>query len=262
MTIPENQDAACRTLTMQVSGATRSALNLEKESTLKLGDGSARTSFVHGDITVGSSNIPVAQIRIDGDHTITGIGGTINVRHKGQIVPETGSGDTLIITGDTGCTGYPDSRDCSLTILGAGFVLVPLDNRAFVVGTGGEKLSLDTYDMTGTSTGHRVAEGDGGLEFGNEVTGACKWEISSDALNSVIFIGSSTLGDACVRGAGPTTLESGYLTIQDGSSFCTTGKLTWRSVEGDPATSPQIVTSGTASATFGLGGASPCAACD
>lgn len=218
---------------------------------------------MHGDITVGSSDIPVAQIRIDGDHTLTGIGGTINVRHKGQIVPETGSADTLIMTGDTGCTGYPDSRDCSVTLFGAGFVLVPLDNRAFVVGTGGETLSLDTYDMTGTSTGHWVAEGNGGLEFGNEVTGACKWEISSDAYNSFIRIGSSTLGDACARGTGPATLESGFLTILDGSSFCTTGKLTWKSVEREPeATSPQIVTSGTASATFGLGGASPCAACD
>ncbi len=259
--VPEYQSAACKTLTLQVSGSTRSTLTLQKSATLKLGDGGTLTSFLNGDLLVGGADAPVAHLRIDGVHTINGSGGKIKLTHKGQIIPHTDGNDKLILTGDTGCSGYPDSRDCSLTLYGDGYVMVPLDNRAFVMGLGGDTLHLDTYDMTGTSHGFWMVE-NGNLEFGNTVTGACTWKIPAESYHE-IRIGSSALGDACVGADGPVVLEGGILNVADGSKFCTRGKLTWKSVsvDGTP-TSPKINTYGDASATFGLGMMSLCAACN
>lgn len=259
--VPEYQSAACKTLTLQVSGSTRSTLTLQKSATLKLGDGGTLTSYLNGDLFVGGADAPVASLRIDGVHTVNGSGGKIKLTHKGQIIPHTDANDKLILTGDTGCSGYPDSRDCSLTLFGDGYVLVPLDNRAFVMGLDNDTLHLDSYDMTGTSHGYWMVE-DGNLEFGNTVTGACTWKIPADSSHA-IHIGSSELGDACVRATGAVVLEGGVLNIADGSKFCTTGKLTWKSVSvGGTPTSPTINTYGDASATFGLGVATPCAACN
>lgn len=204
----EYHDAACRTLTMQVSGGNRSSLTMQTDSVLTLGNGSTLTSSVDGDILVGDQ-LPVAYIKINGVHTITGAGGTINLTHKAAIVPYNGSNDKLIIMGDSGCTGYPTSRSCSLTIYGNGTIAVPFDNRAFVVGTDNQELHLTTYDMTGTSYGYWVAEGGGSLRFLTDVGGACTWLIDGASTGN-IYIGDQSSGVGCVAATGLLNPDNYY----------------------------------------------------
>ncbi|MCK6465569.1 MAG: hypothetical protein L6Q93_12135 [Phycisphaerae bacterium] len=67
-----------------------------------------------------------------------------------------------------------------------------------------------------------------------------------------------------MNGTGPVTLKAGELDCQCGTTFCTTGKLTWKSVlVNNTPTQGQIFTSGNGVATFGLGNATPgCPACN
>lgn len=220
--IPEAyQQAVCRTLTMEVSGSGRSTLTLQSDAHLTLGDGNARTSRVDGDILIGDV-LPVAQIRINGVHTITGRGGTIELTHKATIVPHNGSNDKLIITGDSSCTGYPSDRSCGLMIWGNGTIAVPFDNRAFVAGRDDSTLTLANYDVTGH--GYWIAEGNGGLKFLTDVTGACTWLI--DGISGGTFHIGDSNGVGCVAATGPVIIKNGAMIVNDGSRFCTHGKLT------------------------------------
>jgi hypothetical protein len=256
-------DAEAGKLTMTVSGGTRAKLEIKAGSVLILGTGGPQTSTVDGDIVLGDGSLPYGSLKINGTHTLTGEGGTIELKEKSSIIPLNDTDDLLIITGDSGCTGYPDDRACSLTIFGIGFVTVRLD-RAFVVGNhaGGTPLKLDGYDMTGTSVGFWIAENGGAIAVGTDVTGACTWLIEADSPGT-IWLGHTDVGDGCVAATGPVTIKSGLLHVPNGSRFCTTGKLTWKSVSvnGTPSQG-QILTSGDATATFGLGGASICPACN
>lgn len=262
--IPEDYETAeCRTLTMAVSGGTRSSLTLQSGAILTLGNGGTLTSTVDGDIVLGDGTLPYGSLKINGTHTITGKGGTIELKEKSSIIPLNDTDDLLILTGDSGCTGYPDDRACSLTVFGIGFVAVRLDNRAFVVGKDASKpLKLDGYDMTGTSVGWWIAEDGGSIAIGTDITGACTWLIKANSPGSFL-LGHTDVDDGCVAATGEVILKSGLLSVLDGSRFCTTGKLTWKSVDvnGTPSQA-QIVTTGDATATFGLGSASSCTACN
>ncbi len=266
--IPDNYTTAkCRTLTMEVSGATRSGLAINSGAILTLGNGGTLSSTVDGDIIVGAGTLPYGSLRIDGTHTITGEGGTIELKEKSSIIPLNGGNDLLIIAGDSGCEEYPDDPACSLVVFGSGFIKVPFDNRAFVVARNGQTLKLDEYDMTGTSAGHWIAEtngqnGEGTLAVGTDISGACHWLIEADS-PGMFAIGNSEVGAGCVTASGPVTLKSGLLVVPDGSNFCTSGKLTWKSVSvGGVPTRPMIETSGTASASFGMGNPNTCSACN
>lgn len=266
--IPDNYTTAkCRTLTMAVSGGTRSSLSINSGAILTVGNGGTLASTVDGDIIIGAGTLPYGSLRIDGTHTIAGEGGTIELKEKSSIIPLTGSSDLLIIAGDSGCEEYPDDPACSLVVFGTGTIKVPLDNRAFVVARNGGTLKLDDYDMTGTSAGHWIAEtngqnGEGTLAVGTDISGACHWLIEADSPGT-IFIGHADVGAGCVAASGPVTLKSGLLLVPDGSNFCTSGKLTWKSVSvGGVPTRPAIETSGAASASFGMGNPNTCSACN
>ncbi|GMU38845.1 MAG: hypothetical protein KJ057_15470 [Phycisphaerae bacterium] len=256
-------DAEAGKLTMTVSGGTRAKLTIKSGSVLILGNGGALTSTVDGDLVLGDGSLPYGSLKINGTHTITGKGGTIELKEKSSIIPLNDTDDLLILTGDSGCTGYPDDRACSLTVFGIGYIAVRLDNRAFVVGKDASKpLKLDGYDMTGTSVGWWIAEDGGSIAIGTDITGACTWLTKANAPGSFL-LGHPDVGDGCVAATGEVILKSGLLSVLDGSRFCTSGKLTWKSVDvnGTPSQA-QIVTTGAATATFGLGSASSCTACN
>lgn len=242
-------------MTIQVSGGTRGKIEIWGSSTLILGDGSAQTSTLDGDLYVGENASIPGKLQIDGAHTLQGDGGVIHlVNFDSTIEEKDATGDSLIIqSSDGSCTGESNDRSCSVLVHGTGQVLVELDNRAWVV-SDANGLTLGRESKTGTSTGFWVAENNATLHVETEVTGGCAWQvIDVGDTNSTIWI-KDTGG---VQATGPVVLKEGCLKCQ--GPFCTTGKLTWKSVTSGEG--PAIRVYPEITATFGLGGASPCASC-
>lgn len=245
-------------LTLEVDGSDRGKIEVWGNSTLILGDGSAQTSMIDGDLYVGEDASHPGKLKIDGAHTLQGDGGVIHLVNFDSTIEEKDSaGDSLILqSSDGSCTGESNDRSCSVLVHGTGQILVELDNRAWVV-SDANGLTLGGEGKTGTGAGFWVAENDATLHVETEVHGGCAWQvIDVGDTNTTIWIKSS----GCVQATGPVVLKEGCLKCQ--GPFCTTGKLTWTSVtSGGGSSSPAIRVYPEISATFGLGGASACASC-
>lgn len=215
---------------------------------------------VSGDSTVdGTMTIIHAELAISGDRTFTGDGGTIVLDKEAKITAANGSSDKLTIQG----VGTPKAD--SLTITGVGAIEVALHNNAYVIAYyegDGTELRLSTYNKTGGSNGHWIAEGGDSLRVLSNVTsGAATWELVQLGHTPAIKIGTDNSDDpACVTVSGSVTVRTGTFFVGPGSFFCTTGALTWESVDDGEGnwSSPQVSVSDANSARFGLGVASPC----
>ncbi|MCC7292943.1 MAG: hypothetical protein IT449_12850 [Phycisphaerales bacterium] len=158
--------------------------------------------------------------------------------------------DKLILKATSTCS----NQSCSMTLRGDGHIKVNIDNRAYVIAD--DHIWLEDRAKTGTSDGWWWVKEAGTLEISAEVTGASAWYVDSDSAdNKVLLIEDS----GCVKSSGPVTLLGGELSCPCGTTFCTTGKLTWKSIAvGQNTTEPLIRTTSTSVATFGLGGSGTC----
>ncbi len=248
--IPGSTTASCKTLTIGNEGDDKSTLFLTGGSTLILGDGGTLTSTIDGQFDLSVAPTTPATLKINGDHTIQGNGGVI-VLVKGSVIEEhTDADDKLTLKATSTCS----SPSCSMTLKGDGYIDVNFDNRAYVIAN--DHIRLENRSKTGTADGWWIVNDVGLLTVSTLVTGACAWYIESDSEDNRISLSEDA---GCVNGSGPVTLKAGELDCQCGTTFCTTGKLTWKSVtSGGGTTEPRIRTRSTSLATFGLGGASSC----
>lgn len=258
--MPEIRDtsttARAGKLTIQKSGNDFGTLFIDGGCVLELGDGNARTSTLDGDVTISRDHHGPGTLKVRGDHTIEGDGGTIILDKDSLIDEYTDNGNDKLTLKSTGSCGDPT---CSIVLTGIGRVGVALDNRAYVVADNSGQITLEDRDKTGTSSGSWIVKGGATLKVSCHVTGACNWFSEDDNYPGKIEL---TANEGCVRGAGDLTLTAGSLTCFANTQFCTTGKLTWKSVANSSGTtSPKIFTTSTSSATFGLGGASTCPSC-
>lgn len=262
--IPANtSNAVCKTLTIEKDGSQKSTLTVKKGAVLTLGDGSARTSTIDGRLTVGQDNVEdgEATLKIYGDHTIQGQGGDILLKDYETVVDEKdATGDKLTLkSSNTSCSGYPESRACTLMLHGEGHIEVETDNRAYVV-SDVFCLVLEENPKTGTSVGYWVAENGAELHAKILVTGACEWQlvdVDGDYTGGVISVQCPA---GCVAGSGPVTILNGQLNCE--RPFCTTGKLTFKSIAySGGTTEPSISAEADAPATFGQGAMATCSSC-
>lgn len=254
--IDDNQQVAeAGKLTITVSGGTRATLTITAGATLVLGDGSAQTTTIHGDVYLGTdatgSNYGI--LEIDGNHIIQGAGGTITMRdfNHTKINEHDGTGDYLTLQSSSICS--PLAHGCTMLMHGSAEIHVGMDNRAFVV-SDDSCLKLKSDAKTGTSAGSWEVEN--GAEFHVEagVTGACAWEIT-DVDGGQFIVEDS--GFVCA--SGPVTINAGELLCYE--QFCTSGKLILKSISkgGGLYTNPRVYVVGGKQARFG--GSVNCASC-
>lgn len=241
--IPGSTTAYCKTLTIEDEGDDRSSLYLTGGSTLVLGDGGTLTSTIDGQFDLSVHPGDPGTLRINGVHTIQGNGGVIAL-NKGSVIDEYADGDDkLILKATSTCS----SQSCSMTLHGDGYIKVNFDNRAYVVAD--DHIRLETRAKTGTSDGWWIVNDAGTLTVSTNVTGASAWYVESDSANNLIDLIQEA---GCVLSTGPVTLYAGMLACECGTTFCTSGKLTWKSVQaGGGTTEPRISATATSVASFG-----------
>lgn len=259
-----SQIAYAQKITVNASGSDIGTLDIYgSNSLLILGDGSARTSTVHGKFRIGQHGAGTnTTVKIRGDHTIQGAGGEIVLEKDALIDEYTNDGDdklTLKRSGGSACEDYPDGLDCNVLLHGTGTIKVQLDNRAFVLGD--YAIVLDDRAKTGTSEGWWIAENNGSLTITCDVSGAGHWFLADLGANgSTLEVGTN----GCVSAAGPVLFKEGQFRLS-GGDFCTTGDMLWKSVCGDGGctfkTQPKFFVDNGRTATFGLGGAGTCGSC-
>ncbi|MCC7292001.1 MAG: hypothetical protein IT449_08070 [Phycisphaerales bacterium] len=230
--IPGSTTAYCKTLTIEDEGDDRSTLFLTGGSTLVLGDGGTLTSTLDGQFDLSVHPGDPGTLKINGVHTIQGNGGVIAL-NKGSVIEEyTDGDDKLILKATSTCS----SQSCSMTLHGDGYIKVNFDNRAYVVAD--DHIRLENRAKTGTDDGWRIVNDAGTFTVSTQITGASAWYVDSDsALNEIDLIEEA----GCVLSTGPVTLYAGVLSCECGTTFCTSGKLTWKSVQaGGGTTEPRI----------------------
>jgi|GEM_PF-1659539 len=262
--IPRNYTTAvCQIITLE------GTLNLEKNSVLTLGNADNDESTISGTMTIGKLDDPQqgpATLKISGDHTITGDGGTIMLVWDSVIDDNDDEGDKLTIEDncDVSCKiDHKPTTDCSLTVTGQGSIKVALYNDAFVVADDGTRLTLADHDKDSGCCGFWIAQGDGVLAVQAVVTGAGTWEVADLYYGGKVIIGDGGSNPGCVLATGNVLLTNGpegqgkdwtVLIVNSNGHFCTEGSLDFRSVDRDgPAdTAPRILVEADVVARFGV----------
>jgi len=288
----DTEDAVCKTLLITNDpNKSGSGLRVLNDGILTVGDGSSGTSEL-----VNNDN----KLKIEGGGTllISGVQtfqGTGAIRlldddddggETARIAAADDGDDQLILSTD--CTSSPIATSCSIKLLGMGEVAVSLDNKAFVIAdedTYAARLHLTTYPKTtsGGAEAYWICENGGTMWIETTVTGSGHWHVRditcSAACTSAREIDCNgtieipqNVGDGCVYGTGDVILEAGcgpdndhQLKVKQ-NSFCTTGELTWRSVDidtptGSATSSPAILVLTGCSALFGLDDLTNCPSC-
>lgn len=243
------------------SNATAGALTIEEDATLEIEEERTLTLGVqdemHSSVIEDGGLLQIADsgasnnatLKIAGDHTIAGDGGVILLFAKSEILDNGDEDDFLTIDGVAG------NRSASLLVTGTdGLISVPLFNNAFVVASGGKQTSLGLClkddPMDSGCDGHWIAEADGQLSVLTFVEGDGRWLTQDSDLallsGGTIVIGDGTGGDGCVVSDGElvVTGDASVFNVTPYGRFCTTNKMTHRSMDtGLVITTPTISSS-------------------
>ncbi|MCC7292196.1 MAG: hypothetical protein IT449_09075 [Phycisphaerales bacterium] len=264
--ISSSSEAYAQKLTINRSGSNIGKLTvLGSTSVLILGDGSARTSTINGQLVLGDHGSGSAStMKVNGDHTVIGAGGEILLVKQAIIDENTNNGsDKLTIkrSGQAACDDYPDGLACNVLLHGEGEVKVQLDNRGFVIADDeGLDLVLSDRTKTGTSDGWWIAESNARLVLQTKVNSSCHWHLGETNCDSQSTLFLDTGG--CTAGFGPVTFTAGIFEVT-GGNFCTSGNIVWKSVYDSGAsewTAPAFKVTSDKTAKFGSGAVS-CTAC-
>ncbi len=250
-------DAECRISDADIARAQKITINSDKMLTI-LPDGTLvigvneeeHDSYVNsgGLMVIDSDDDQPGRLLIAGDHTITGDGGVILLTYKESSIEDDNTGDPDHLT----LKGVDTERDESLVVTGPnGIIAVPMYNDAYVIATTGPLvfgLCLLEHDMVGGCDGHWGAEEGGLLLVFTQVTGPAVWQTQNNDLG-MIDGGTIQIGDdehsGCVAAEdGPVVVigDDALLRVSENGWFCTTGGLTWQSVDdGDSGTQPGIL---------------------
>ncbi len=243
--IDNTRDAECRRIKINGSG---SIVELLSGAVLTLGDGNARTSKI---LDWGRLELGNATLKINGDHTIIGDFGEIELQSAGARIVETeGEGEHVLTLEGIVCPTR-EAPVCPLVLHGTGDIEVTLVNTAYVkADRQSSYLNLTTNDKSGD--GYWIAEEGGILALkAIMVTGAATWQAVDRDYGGKILLSAY----ASVMGTGKVyvTGEGVGLEVQSLGTFCTTGNLEFKSVPTESgSTTPAITVEGGGGAGFGV----------
>ncbi len=239
-------EAKCQRIRIKGSG---SIVELLSGANLILGDGGTRTSKI---LDKGRLELGSATLKINGDHTIIGDFGEIELQSVGARIVENDAQANDVLTLEGTACPTREVPACPLQLRGAGRIEVTLVNNAYVIADHKDSdLNLVTNDKSGD--GSWIVENGGNLVLkGIMVTGGATWQATDRYYGGTIVIAHwepsvFSWGNVYITGEGVG------LWVQGGGQFCTSGNLEFKSVStiGDPTT-PQIKVAAGASAGFGV----------